>query len=58
VNFAGNFAPDEQDHRSTGAPAGCIRKDTSGWNVPLVYTKQHLLGACENTPISPPQFCM
>ena len=57
VTFPPNFVADDQDHRPLGPPAGCIRRDDPGWNVPLIRAKDELLGACADTPIPPAQFC-
>jgi hypothetical protein len=57
VRFPDGFVADDQDHRPAPPPGGCVRQTDAGWDVPLVYTKDALRGACKGTPISPRQFC-
>ncbi len=57
VRFPDGFVADDQDHRPAPPPGGCIRQTDRGWDVPLAHTKDKLLGACKDTPITPPQFC-
>ena len=59
VRFPDGFVADDQDHRPSGPPAGCLKVDTAGWDVPLGPAEtKGLLGACAATPISLPKFCM